>query len=335
MQFRSIILKVIKLLGGFYLNRKIVSAIILIMVILMFGCSNSKEVSTDASKTKKLKIMFVSPMTGHPVWLGAKEGLDAAAKEFAFDGIWAGADDHSVEKTVEAMEQAVAEKPDAIVMCPFAPSAFTKVLEKAKAANIPVVVVAVDTELEDLRKAYIGTNSQEAGRQMIEALQKKVGDNLKIGVIMSNFDAENQVIMVNSMKEYIKNVPGATIVDTQENRGDQVKAIEVLTAMIKAHPEMNAVFGVEGGGPPGYAKVLEELNLTDKITVIGMDDVEQNLAVVREGKIYGIMAQDFYKMGYLGAKYAMEAAQGKETPSITDSGVTLVTKENIDSYKNQ
>jgi len=120
----------------------------------------------------------------------------------------------------------------------------------------------------------------------------------------------------------------------QEDRGDQVKAMEVFTAMIKAHPEMNALFGTEVGGAPGFAKVLEELKVQDKITVISMDDTEQNLAVVKEGKIYGIMAQNFFKMGYLGAKYAWEAAQDKEVPAETDSGVTLVTKDNVDTYKN-
>ena len=141
------------------------------------------------------------------------------------------------------------------------------------------------------------------------------------------------VIQVEALKEFLKTIPGSEIVDMQEDRGDQVKAMEVFTAMIKAHPEMNALFGTEGGGAPGFAKVLEELKVQDKITVISMDDTEQNLAVVKEGKIYGIMAQNFFKMGYLGAQYAADAAKGKEVPSDVDSGVTLVTKENVDTYK--
>lgn len=319
-------------------------AVTLLFSVALFGCGQSNEQGKESDKStnetkdtkeevKKSRILFVSPMIGHPVWLGAKEGMDAAAEEFGFEGVWMGADDHSVEKTVESLEMAIAEKPDGIVTCPFSPSAFAKTLEKAKNSGIPVSVVAVDAQNKEHRVAFIGTDSKECGRKQAQALYEKVGDPFKVGVIMSNLDSQNQVIQVEALKEFIKDKPDAEIVDIQEDRGDQVKAMEVFSAMIQAHPEMNALFGTEGGGAPGFAKVLEEQNLQDKITVIAMDDTEQNLQVVREGKIYGIMAQNFFKMGYLGAKYAWEASQGKEVPSETDSGVTLVTKDNVDTYK--
>lgn len=303
-----------------------------IFSIMAAGCGQS-SLKAEIAKDKRLRINFVSPMVGHPVWLGAKEGMDAAAKEFGFSGVWMGADDHSLEKTLEALEQAVAERPDGIVCYPFSPSAFKNVLIKAKAANIPVTVVAADAENKGLRTAFVGTNCVEWGKKHTEALYKKAGDPFKVGVIMSNLDAENQVIAVNQLKEFVKNTPGAQIVDIQEDQGNQAKAIETFRNMVKAHPDMNALFGTEGSGAPGFAKVLEELKLLDKVAVISMDDTEQNLSVVREGKIYGIMAQNFYKMGYLGSKYAWEAALGRQVPAETDSGVTLVTRENVSTYK--
>jgi ABC-type sugar transport system substrate-binding protein len=61
--------------------------------------------------------------------------------------------------------------------------------------------------------------------------------------------------------------------------------------------------------------------------------VEQNLAPVKDGTIYGVMAQDFYTMGYLASKYIVQSLNGQSVPSITDSGSTLVTLANIDTYK--
>lgn len=319
-------------------KNRVIIVIALAMFVMggMVFAGGQKESKVGGSgQDEELRVLFVSPMVGHPVWLGAKEGMDAAAEEFGFEGVWMGADDHSVEKTVEALENAIAELPDGIVTCPFAPQAFTTTLNKAKEAGIPVTVVAVDTEFEDQRVSFIGTNSWEAGTKQAEALHKAVGDNMKIGVIMSNLDSQNQVIQVDALKAYIEDIPGAEIVDMQENRGDMMKAMEVFSAMIDAYPEMNALFGTEGGGAPGFAKVLEERGLGDAITVISMDDTEQNLAVVEEGKIYGIMAQNFFKMGYLGAQYAWKAAQGIDVPEEVDSGVTLVTQENVDTYKDE
>ena len=208
-------------------------------------------------------------------------------------------------------------------------------MAKAREANIPVTVVAVDTTKIEDRKAFIGTDSAAAGLAQITALHSVVGDDMKIGVIMSNLDAQNQIIMLDAAKEYIKQFPNAEILDVRADSGDMNTAMEVFSSMIDAYPEMNCLMGLEGGGAPGFAKILTERKLTDKICVIPMDDTEQNLAVVRSGEIYGIMAQDFFKMGYLGAKYAWQAAQGIEVPSLTDSGITLVTKDNIDTYKNK
>lgn len=293
------------------------------------------EATAQPEPAKKLRILFVSPMIGHPVWLGAKEGLDAASAEFGFEGVWMGADDHSVEKTVEAFEQAVAEKPDGIVCCPFAPAAFEVVMQKAKDAGIPVSTVAVDAIKPELRTAFIGTDSKAAGLKMAETLHAIVGDDMKVGIMMSNLDAANQLIQIEAFKEYIKQFPNAEILTIQEDAGDMNKCMEVFSTMIDTYPEMNCIMGNEGGGAPGYAKILTERGLTDKITVLTMDDTEQNLAVVKSGEIYGLMAQDFFKMGYLGAQYAFDAAQGKEVPAMTDSGVTLITKENVDTYKNK
>ncbi len=335
------------------MKKLLVVAICLMMVVSfgLVGCAKTSDAeqaqtvdnpeetvdTADGAATEadKIRIIFVSPMTAHPVWLGAKYGMDAAMEELGFDGTWIGADDHSLEKTLEALETAIAEKPDGIIVDPFAPDAFTPALERAKEAGIVVACVCCDAQDSAQRISFIGTDKIACGLAEAKALHDKVGDDLKIGVIMSNLDAQDQMLQVDGLKKYLadNNLPESAIVDTQSNEADPVKTIEVMTAMLMAHPEINAIFGVEGAGPASYGTVLKEMNLTEAVTAIGMDDVETNLAPVREGTIYGVMAQDFYKMGNLASIYIVDYLNGKEVPSIVDSGVTLVTLDNIDTYK--
>ncbi len=323
------------------ITRLFLFAICISMVLFMglSGCSKEKSsaVSQKAADEKPVRIIFVTPMTAHPVWLGAKYGMDAAIEEFGFDGRWIGADDHGLEKTLEALETAIAERPDGIIVDPFAPSAFTEALKRAKEAGIVVTCVCCDAEDPSQRISFIGTDKIACGMAEAAALHEKVGEELKIGVIMSNLDAQDQILQVEGLKKYLaeKNLDKAEIVDVQDNDADAVKTIEVLTAMLTANPQINAIFGTEGAGPASYGIVLKEMGLTEKVMAIGMDDVETNLAPVKEGTIYGVMAQDFYKMGYLGAKNIIEHLNGNSVPDIVDSGVTLVTKENIDTYKNK
>lgn len=46
------------------------------------------------------------------------------------------------------------------------------------------------------------------------------------------------------------------------------------------------------------------------------------------------MTQNFYKMGYEAVKMIETVKNGGTTESVQDSGTTLVTKDNLEAYKN-
>lgn len=322
-----------------------------IIILIIFSLSTSiyiysKQISKPPKITtqkqtspntfnKKLKIIFVTPMIGHPVWLESKYGMEAAAKEFGFKTIWMGADDHNLKKTIAELRNAIDTLPDGIITCPFVSKTFTPMLTKAKKLKIPVTVVAVDAESPELRTSFIGTNSLNAGLLQIQSAHKKVGDNMNIGIFMSSLDAGNQILQVKAINDYIVNFPDAKIVSIKENLADKMIAKEKFAEMIDEFPEMNVLIGTEGAGASAYGELLAERNLTNNITVITMDDTKENLNILKEGKIYGLIAQDFYKMGYLGAKYAFLAVNNEPVPKVVDSGVTLITIKNIETYKNK
>lgn len=293
---------------------------------LALGNKNQPEIL----KNKK-RIVFVSPQTDYPVWLQAKLGFDAAAKDLGFYGIWAGGGNCNINDMLREIDIALAEKVDGIITCPLNPKSFTKAFEDIYKHNIPLINIAVDAEVPELRTAFIGTDSKELGIKQAKYLHDKVGDNMKIGIIMSNIDTQNQVIQSNALKEYIKNIPSAKVIAVDEDWSDPVIGISVFSRMIEEHPEINAVFGTEGGGVSGFAKVIKDKNLEGKITVIGMDIIEDNLKAIKERYIYGVMSQDFYKMGYLAGEYAYRKSLGMDVPKVTYTGTELITYENLNN----
>ena len=50
---------------------------------------------------------------------------------------------------------------------------------------------------------------------------------------------------------------------------------------------------------------------------------------LKAGVIDSLVVQNPYKMGYEGVKAAIAKLDGKEVPKRIDTGVTLVTKENL------
>jgi ABC-type sugar transport system substrate-binding protein len=309
----------------------------LLIGIVAFGMLTVTQVAAGpgGQKTadggeKKYTIMYVAPKVNDPVWLIVKAGFDAAAKEFGFNGIWTGADDHTVERTVEALENTVVQRPDAIVCCPFAPSAFTTALRNAKNAGIVVTTSAVDAANEDLRAAFVGTDNANCGIVQAQEIVKRLprGATVNLGIIMSNIDSENQVIQWKAAEKYFKdnNIP-YRIVDTRADNADPNTSVEVVKTMLQANPQINAILSCEGGGSPGVGKAIEELGLAGKIVAITMDATELNLDQVKKGNLTGVMAQNLYGgWGYDAARFAYMALRGEQVPSFTDSGVQLVDR---------
>ena len=97
---------------------------------------------------------------------------------------------------------------------------------------------------------------------------------------------------------------------------------------------LNPATGVRQLLPSGenLAKLLLVLG---KVTIIGFDDLDQTLDLIRKGVVYGTAVQKNYMMGYQGIKTIADIKAGAmPSKGIIDTGVTIVTKENVDTYKN-
>lgn len=308
---------------------RLLSIVIIFILFSLLAYYAYTPSETDTYDMYQKRIVFVSPQTDNPVWLQAKAGFDEAAEEFGFHGIWIGGGNCNVEDMTREIKISIAENADAIITCPLTPSLFSEVFADALKKNIPVITLAVDAETPELRSAYIGSDYKKLGAEQAAALYEKCGVPMKIGVIMSGFDTQNQVIQVEQLTDFIKDIPDAEIVDRKEDGSDPLMGMSIFPQMLSEHPEINALFITSGGAVSTYGNYLLEHNLNDSITLIGMDIVPDNLASIRSGAVYGVMSQDFYSMGYLGGKYAYEASFGREIPPVTYTDSELITSANV------
>jgi ribose transport system substrate-binding protein len=70
-----------------------------------------------------------------------------------------------------------------------------------------------------------------------------------------------------------------------------------------------------------------------KLEVLAFDDLPDTLKALKDGSIQGIMVQRPVTMGSLAVDNLVAQIQGKgEAPKDIDTGVTVVTKDNIGSY---
>ena len=209
----------------------------------------------------------------------------------------------------------------------------------------PVVfIAAIDPEAPSL--ASVGTDEDSIGRMgseaIIEYFAERGNPPLRAIIMQSTMDAS---FAIKSRDAYIKymeaNYPDFEMVINEACNSDMMIAMQKYESVFKAYPEINLVIGVCGEAGPAAAKVIKEQNLLDKITVVAIDDVEETLDLIKDGSIWGTVAQNFYKMAYLSSEILVDyIREGKEPQGSGqvdnygfDSGAMFVTMDNIDTYK--
>lgn len=282
------------------------------------------------AETKPLRMVFVTPLLAHSAWLQAKEGAEAAAKDMGFTVEWVGPQNVDIEAQIQYMEQAIASGADGIISCPLNTEAFLGVYDKAKEAGVPIVNTLVDSP-EDTRLAYIGTSNETYGTQAAERMVEKMGGKANIAVFETSLDSTNQNLTLDAFKKGIANYPDMKIVAVEADSSEMTAAIEKITQVLATYPEIDAVLCLEGICGPALAQILKEQNRTD-IAVMAVDDLPETVQGIRDGWIWSTMAQRFYVVGYEAAKMIQDAANGKTVPSITDSGIVYIDKNNVDTY---
>lgn len=323
--------------------------LVVIMITALFaGCGNQQaqpspsqgeQTETQPGDTgeqidlSKLRLTLVTPFGAHPYWMQAEQGMLAANKDLGVNCELAGPAELNLDEQIKAIETAVASRVDGIITNGYVPEALTPAIDKAVEAGIPVVLIDADAP-DSKRTCYIGTSNYDAGVEAGKAMIKSTGGKAKIGILTGPLDSANLNDRIDGFKAAIKDNPDMVILTTEVTDADLLKGTEKAQTMLQAYPDMTAIFGVSGNDIIGAGTIVEEKGLAGKLTLIGFDDLDQTLDYIRKGIVTGTTVQKPYTMGYEGVKTLVGIIQGKNPEQeVIDTGVTIVTKENVDSYK--
>jgi ribose transport system substrate-binding protein len=237
---------------------------------------------------------------------------------------------------VNQIEIALVSGADGIITMPIAPEAMRPVFRKCAEQKVPVVFAGAEDDVST-SLAFVGTNEVELGQMGAADLMRKFGGKpIRAHILQSTMDAS---FAIKARDGYIKAFRDKNydfqMILNEPCDSDMMIAMERYQNALTAHPEINCIIGVCGEGGPAAAKVVKEIGRPD-IVIMAIDDVAETLDFVKSGDIYATMAQNFYKIGYEPAKILYQYLTNGTKPASysNDSGCTIVTKDNINSYMN-
>ncbi|WP_343208184.1 ABC transporter substrate-binding protein [Anaerolentibacter hominis] len=334
------------------LKKLIALLLVAVMTLSLVGCGTKEDdsskdtpVSSDKTADKTApgegskKIYWVTKIMGSQYWSVVEDGVKAACEENGYEMICTGLQaETDVEKQVQLLADAVSAKPAAILIAPCDSQAMTQSVTEAEATGIPVVLVDTKIASEEGFDACIATNNKEAGKvcaeQMIKHLKAANVDHAKVGVMVASTGSQTVTDRLDGFKEYwdANAEDGWEVLwdEVKINDGDTTKALSDAKDLIMAHPDLNALWGVNNSGSIGASTALKELD-RDDITIVGMDFSNDTPQMLEAGYMKAAVAQRQFQMGYQGVETALKIMKGEAVEKYVDTGVITIEKDTLDS----
>jgi ribose transport system substrate-binding protein len=290
-----------------------------------------------AALAQKPTIPCIVKDTTSNYWQIVFAGARKAAKDLNVNVPELGAQSESdINGQIGILENAVSEHPAAIVIAPTQFHALGKPIEEAaKQVKIIGIDSAADT---NAFVSFLQTDNTQAGRvaadSLAEAIKQKYGK------------AEGDVALITSLpgvgsldqrakgfKEELAKYPGLKLVADKVADGMATTGLNITTDLITANPNLRGIFASNLIMAQGAGQAIAENHAADKIKLIGFDSDDKLIGYLKDGTIYALIIQDPFRMGYEGVKTALAASKGEKVPATVDTGVTAITKANMDTPK--
>ncbi len=280
----------------------------------------------------KLYIPVISKGFQHQFWQAVKSGAEQAATDLNVDITFEGPESETmVDKQIEMLQTALDKKPAAICLAALDSKAVIPLLEKAKAAGIPVV--GFDSGVDsDIPVTTAATDNIAAAGLAADKMAELIGGEGEVAVIVhdqtSRTGIDRRDGFVNRIAEKYPNIK---VVDIQYGGGDHLKSTDLAKTIIQANPNLKGFFGANEGSIIGVLNAVKELGKENQLVVIGYDAGKQQMDAVRSGVEAGAITQNPVGIGYKCVESAVKAIKGETLDKVTDTGFFWYDKTNIDA----
>lgn len=286
------------------------------------------EVGRAAGK----RIAVVPKGMVHDFWLTVKAGAEDAAKQEGATVLWKGPSaETDIAGQIAILEDFINQKVDAIVMAACDAKGLVPTVKKAREAGIPVVAIDSGIEDESLIASFVATDNPKGAAAAARELARLIGEKGTVGVIPFVAGAATSTMREQGFKNEIAKYPGIDKkIPTLYSQSDVAKGMQAAEDMLTAHPNLAGIFAANEPGAMGAAKALEQRGLAGKVKLVAFDASPAQIAALKSGTIQALVVQNPYRMGYEGVMTAIKVLNGESVPKRIDTGVTVVTRENMD-----
>jgi ribose transport system substrate-binding protein len=309
-------------------------------VTLLVGCKKEDGGGAGGGATtgpsgERLTIAVIPKGTTHAFWRAVYAGAEDAGKELNVDIIWKGPlkeDDRSAQ--IQVVQQFVAQGVSGIVVAPLDSRALKDPVQLADSRKIPVVIMdsALDGEVGKDFVSFVATDNRKGGELGGEELARIL--NNKGNVVLLRYaegSASTEEREAGFLDAIAKHPDIKLIVQNRYGGATADSAAKAALNIIDAIKQADGIFCPNESTTAGMLAALRTAGLSGQKKFVGFDATADLVRSLENNEVQALVAQNPYRMGHECVKTLVDHIRGQQVPQRVDTGVHLITKENMNA----
>ncbi len=225
------------------------------------------------------------------------------------------------------------DRADAIAISVIDPATQKKVINDAAKSAL---VITQDSDAADTDRAlYLGADNRAAGHQAGELIKKALPQGGKIMVFVGKREVQNAKERFEGLKESLQGSK-VEIIDLLTDDADEGRARQNAYDTLKKYPDIAGMVGLWSYNGPAILQALRPEGKAGQIKIVCFDDERATLAAIKEGTIFGTVAQQPFEYGYQSVQMAAKILKGDRSVIPATKTILIPTvviqKNNVDDY---
>jgi ribose transport system substrate-binding protein len=322
------------------MRKTLLTLFLILFAVVAVSCTKT---GGSAGNNKKITIAVIPKGTTHEFWKSIHAGANKAASELSSQGtdvevIWKGPlreDDR--EQQIQVVEGFAAQGVSGMVLAPLDDHALVRPVSDAKRAGVPTVIIDSGLQSSDF-VSFVATDNRKGGSLAADRMGQLLNGKGKVLVLRyaegSASTTEREGGFIDEIKQKF---PGIELISTDQYAGatrDTAKrASENL--LNRFGDVVQGIFTPNESSTAGMLLALQDIGKAGKVSFVGFDASQTFIEAINANQLHGIVVQNPFNMGYLGVKTMVDSLQGKPVQPKIDTGVMLVTKDNMSAAEVQ
>ena len=245
---------------------------------------------------------------------------------------------------IKAIRSFISQQVDYIVLSPIEEEGWDTVLQEAKDAGIPVILLdrLVKVKDESLYTTAVGTNSVKEGRDAGEWLegylkeQNRDEEQINLVVLQGTKGASATIGRTKGFGEIARTQDNWNVLEQVDGEFTTAKGKEEMAYLLQKYEDIDVVVSQNDDMTFGALEAIKEAGRTagvnGDIIVISFDAVEAGLELVRSGQI-NVDVQCNPDQGKYVAQVIQDLEAGKKVEKIYYVPEEVFTQENVGEEK--